>query len=170
MSDHKEKKTAQTADLDKELEAYYAQYFDSPYTISAAPEVKVTAGPTQPKQLSQGAPLTLSSIRTDVEGGVPLPEGYNKVSATPSYALATPSIPSVSTKLATNSRTLAAYSKPSEEKQRRTVSLADDSNGKGKVKKTTVLRQGGGETWEDSTLLEWDESELILSSFMNNLE
>ncbi|KAG8829108.1 hypothetical protein FRC17_007124 [Serendipita sp. 399] len=30
------------------------------------------------------------------------------------------------------------------------------AGGKGRGKKTTVVRRGGGKTWEDSTLLEWD--------------
>ncbi|KAK4049756.1 hypothetical protein OIO90_005337 [Microbotryomycetes sp. JL221] len=43
------------------------------------------------------------------------------------------------------------------------------ANGKGKAKaRTTVLRKGGGEVWEDQSLLEWDPSHFRL--FIGNLD
>lgn len=33
------------------------------------------------------------------------------------------------------------------------------AGGAGRGKKTTVVRRGGGKTWEDTTLLEWDPRE-----------
>ncbi|KAK4052174.1 hypothetical protein OIV83_002469 [Microbotryomycetes sp. JL201] len=44
-----------------------------------------------------------------------------------------------------------------------------DGNGKGKARaRTTVLRKGGGQVWEDQSLLEWDPSHFRL--FIGNLD
>lgn len=145
---------------DKDLDDYFAQYFDPAHTISAAPAINPSAllgpkefGPSLPSQA--GRTLTLKA--QECEGGVPYPAGYTRTVPSVDILPTTsgPSRPGAAS-------SASSYTAAKVEEKKRTsyaVGSSNDPLDKLKYRKATVLRQGGGMTWEDESLLEWDESE-----------
>ena len=164
MDKGKRKKVLDTDD--KDLDDYFAQYFDPVHTISAAPAINPSAllgpkefGPTLPSRA--GWTSTLKSQES--EGGVPYPAGYTRTVSSVDILPTTsgPSRPGASS---------SSYTSAKIEEKKRTsyaVRSSNDPMDKHKYRKATVLRQGGGMTWEDESLLEWDESKGLYCEYLN---
>ena len=118
-------------------------------TIEAAPSLNIQAlgskeyGPSLPSI----QPLnTLNAI--SASGAVPYPAGYQKPTQSLSSVLSAPQ-----KKSSADSKSKPIYSVPEASKK--------------KEKKVTMVRAAGGSTWEDPSLLDWDESDYRI--FCGNL-
>ena len=126
---------------------YYAQYLNNPNAISAAPALNQSAllkpteyGPSIPSV----APSSSILPKRDSSQAAPYPAGYSGATSLAAKATA---VTRPSTMRIVEDRKRTNFNTPT----------SSSISGSNPLRRTSVLRQGGGQTWADDSLLDWDE-------------